>query len=302
MLCLNAGTYVQTVTLAKSGSSTASITVESTPGQHAVIDGTGLSLSSTSSLVAVTADYVEVLGLEIRNSTGRAMTISGDNDTVAYNTLHDLKYNAVVASGYNDLIQSNEAYNSVMSNANDALGSHGWAEAMNTWYATNATFRDNYIHDNWGEGINFINSTGSVADGNTVMNSFSVLIYNGNSKNSTITDNHLSVTNSVHSRSGFQVGVLLAEEGCVQEDSSVMISNNDVSGGTIGVGYWWTGCGGANNSYDHVTISGNTISSAAAIQFDKVGTSSPAPVGNVMQANTISGSVSLGQPSGWTVN
>ena len=302
VLCLNAGTYTQAATLPSSGSSTASITVESTPGQHAVIDGTGISLGSSGSLLSVTGNYVEVLGLEIRNSTGRGITIVGNNNTVAYNTIHDLQYNAVVASGYNDLIQSNEAYNTVMSNANDALGGSGWAEAMNTWYATNATFRDNYIHDNWGEGINFINSVGSVADGNTVMNSFSVLIYNGNSKNSTITNNQLSVTNSVHSRSGFQVGVLLAEEGCVQEDSNVLISNNHVSGGTIGVGYWWTGCGGANNSYDHVTIAGNTVSSAAAVQFDKVGTSSPVPVANVMQGNTISGSISLGQPSAWTVS
>ena len=40
-------------------------------------------------------------------------------------------------------IKSNEAYNTVMSNVNDALGSGGWAEAMNTWQATNATLTQN---------------------------------------------------------------------------------------------------------------------------------------------------------------
>jgi hypothetical protein len=81
-----------------------------------------------------------------------------------------------------------------------------------------------------------------------------------------------------------------------------MISNNSVSGGTIGVGYWWTGCGGANNSYDHVTLSDNSISAPTAIRFDKVGTTSPAPVANAMHGNSTSGTISIGQPSGWTMS
>jgi parallel beta-helix repeat protein len=302
VLCLNGGVYQQAVSLDRSGTATASITVESTPGQHAVIDGTGLALNSSGSLLVVKGGYVEVLGIEFRNSTGRGVTVSGSNNTVAYSTFHDMQFNALVATGPNNLIQGNEAYNTVMSNANGAFGSHGWAEAMNTWQATNVTFRDNYIHDNWGEGINFISSTGSVADGNTVMNNFSVQIYNGNSKNSTITNNHLSITNSTHSRAGSQTGVLLSEESCAQKTSNIMISNNDVAGGTIGVGYWWTGCGGANNSYDHVTITGNTVTAPTAVRFDTVGASSPAPFANVMQGNTISGTVSIGQRSAWTIS
>jgi parallel beta-helix repeat protein len=299
-LCLNAGIYTQAIRLDRSGTATAPITIESTPGRRAILDGSGLSLGARTSIVGIYGSYIHVTDIEVQHSSGRGITIFGNNDTVSYSKFHDMQFNALIASGSNDLILGNEVYDTVMSNVNDAYGSGGWAEAMNSFQSTNVTFRNNYIHDNWGEGINFIESTGSVADGNTVVNDFSVLIYNGNSKNSTITRNFVATTDSTHSRSGSQSGVLLSEESCVQGDSNVTISDNTIWGGTIGVGYWWTGCGGASDSYERVTITNNAITARSAIHFDTVGGSSPAPFGNRLAKNTVSGRISIGQRSAWT--
>jgi parallel beta-helix repeat protein len=302
VLCLNAGTYTQSVNLGRSGTATAPITIESTPGQRAVLDGRGLGLGSTSSIVNITGSYIHLTNVELQNSSGRGVTVSGSHDVVANSTFHDMQFNGLIAGGTSNLIQGNEVYNTVMSNLNDARGSSGWAEAMNTWQATNITFRDNYIHDNWGEGIDFIASNGGVADGNIVADNFAVLIYNDDSKNTTITNNHLSVTKSTYNRgSNRPIGIMMSEEGGAVGDDNIAITGNTISATMYGVAYWWAGSG-ALRSYSNVDILNNTISgtTSSAIHFDTVGSGSPAPFGNRLANNTMSGSVSIGQPSAWT--
>jgi parallel beta-helix repeat protein len=302
VLCLNGGTYTQAVNLGHSGTATAPITIESTPGQRAILDGSGLSLGSTSSIVNIGGSYIHLRSVELRNSSGRGVTVSGSHDVVANSAFHDMRFNGLIAAGSDNLVQGNEVYNTVTSNLNDAFGGGGWAEAMNTWQATNITFRNNNIHDNWGEGIDFIASSGGIADGNTLANNFSVLIYNDDSKNTTITNNHLSVTTSTYNRgSNRPIGIMMSEEGGTVGDDNIAITANTISGTLYGVAYWWAGSG-ALRSYSNVDILNNTISgtTSSAIHFDTVGSGSPAPFGNRLANNSISGSVSIGQPSAWT--
>jgi parallel beta-helix repeat protein len=276
--------------------------IESTPGQWAVIDGSALSLGSGTAIVNINGSYVDLTGVELRNSSGRGIAVTGGNDVVSNSTIHDMAYNGLIAAGSDDLIQGNEVYNTVMSNLNDAFGGGGWAEATNSWQATNATFRDNYIHDNWGEGIDFIASNGGVADGNTVVDNFAVLIYNDDSKNTTITNNSLDVTGSTYDRgTNPPIGIMMSEEGGTVGDDNIAITGNTITNTMYGVAYWWVGSG-ALRSYSNVSILDNTISgtTSSAIDFDTVGSGSPAPFGNRLANNAISGSVSIGQPSGWT--
>ena len=140
-----------------------------------------------------------------------------------------------------------------MSNRNDARGGGGWAEAMNTWHSTNTTFRDNYIHDNWGEGIDFIASSGGVAAGNTVVDNFSALIYIDGSSNISITSNHLTTTKTTFYRgSNPAFGVLMADEGGSRGVANITITNN-VLAHTGGISSW-------NVTPTNLVTSGNTVS------------------------------------------
>ena len=199
--------------MSHSGTPASPITVTSYPGETAILDGSGASLGSTNGIVTMSGNYVTLANVELRNSSGRGVSVTGTGDVVSDNKFHDMKFNALIAAGTNEVIDGNEVWNTVMSNLNGAKGSSGWAEAMNTWQATNTTFRNNYIHDNWGEGIDFIQSNGGVASGNTVVDDFSVLIYVDGSKNIEISGNHLATTKSTFYRcSNPPPGVLMANE------------------------------------------------------------------------------------------
>jgi parallel beta-helix repeat protein len=252
VVCLRGGVYNQVVTLADSGTSGAPITVTGYPGETAILDGTGLGLGSSSSIVNISGSYVHLSHVEIRNSTGRGITVTGSGDVVANNKVHDMQFNALVAVGSNDVIEGNEVWNTVMSNRNDAYGGGGWAEAMNTWRATNTTFRNNYIHDNWGEGIDFIASNGGVVDGNTITDNFSVLVYVDGSSNISITNNRLTTTKTTFYRgTNPPVGVLMADEGGSRGVSNIAITNNVLTH-TGGISSW-------NVTPTNLVTSGNII-------------------------------------------
>src|SRR5271157_2395140 len=64
------GVYNESVNFPASGTASAPITFQSYPGQTAVIDGTGLSVTGTQGLInIVNQSYITVNGFEIRNYT-----------------------------------------------------------------------------------------------------------------------------------------------------------------------------------------------------------------------------------------
>jgi parallel beta-helix repeat protein len=253
VVCLHGGVYSQVVTLSDSGTAGSPITVTSYPGETAILDGSGAALSSTGSIVNITGSYVHLANVEVRNSSGRGITVTGTGSAVTNSRLHDLKYNAVIAAGANEVFDGNEVWNTVMSNLNAAKGSSGWAEAMNTYHATNTTFRNNNIHDNWGEGIDFIASTGGVVTGNTIVDNFSVLVYVDGSSSISITNNHLATTKSTFYRgSNPPVGVLMADESGSRGVANITITSNVLTH-TGGISSW-------NVVPTLLTVVGNTIS------------------------------------------
>lgn len=246
-LCLRAGVYSQLVTLSHAG-----VTVQSAPGELAVIDGAGAALSSTGSVVNVTAANVTFSGIEVRNSSGRGLTATGTGDRVIGSTFDQIQFNGILAAGTNQTVDRNTVFNTVLSNVNDARGNAGWAEAINSWRATNVTVTNNVVHDSWGEGIDFIDTSGAVASGNTVTDCFSVLIYTDGSSNVQISGNRLSTTNANFNRSsGAPFGVLIASEGGGAIHDIAVTTN--VLSHTSGISMW-------NVTPTNLTIANNTIS------------------------------------------
>lgn len=236
---VRAGTYA-TVNQVINAMGTASnrITISAYPGEKVILDASGGNLSLTGSIVDIKGSYITFSGFELRNSSGRAMTMTGTGNVVSNNIMHDVKTNGLVDAGTNNTVDSNEFYNTVLQNENNAMGSGGWAEALNTFQSTNSTFKNNYIHDNWGEGIDFIRSTGGVADNNTVTDSFSVLIYVDGTSSVKVTNNHLANTKPTYDRStGAAYAILLADESGGSSLSNLTITGNTMYG-TRGISTW----------------------------------------------------------------
>jgi hypothetical protein len=94
------GTYNESVTFPASGTATNYITFQNYPGQTAVIDGTGLSVSGTQGLInIVNQSYITVSGFEIRNYTtskaaltpaGIWVTGSGSGVQLLNNLVHNI--------------------------------------------------------------------------------------------------------------------------------------------------------------------------------------------------------------------
>jgi parallel beta-helix repeat protein len=250
-LCLRGGVYTQTVTIARSGTSNAPIVIASQPGETAIIDGSGVSLGSTGSVVRVTGSYVTLANIEVRNSSGRGITIEGTGDRVSGTSVHNIQYNGILAGGSNQRIDNNEVWNTVLSNTNASMGSSGWAEAVNTWRASNTTINNNDIHDNWGEGIDFISSNGGFALSNRVVDNFSTQIYVDGTANVIIHGNFLASTSATYDRSGLPTGVLMARESGGSAVNGITITNNTFQR-TSGIKSWLI-------TPTNVTNTGNTF-------------------------------------------
>lgn len=94
------GTYNESVTFPNSGTASNYITFENYPGQTAVIDGTGLSVTGTQGLInIVNQSYLTISGFEIRNYTtskaaltpaGIWVTGSGSGVNLLNNIVHNI--------------------------------------------------------------------------------------------------------------------------------------------------------------------------------------------------------------------
>ncbi|HVJ97415.1 MAG TPA: Calx-beta domain-containing protein, partial [Acidimicrobiia bacterium] len=155
-LCLRGGVYWGQTTLSVSGTASAPIWVTSVPGETAIIDGFGVSMPANHDLVTISGAYVTLANVHVRNSAGRGVELIGTGSRIRYSRVHAAQYNGIVAAGAGQFIEDNEVWNTVLSNTNGIMGSSGWAEAVNTWRATNTTIMHNDVHHNWGEGIDFI--------------------------------------------------------------------------------------------------------------------------------------------------
>jgi parallel beta-helix repeat protein len=99
------GTYKESVTLGVSGSASAGfVTLQSYPGETAILDGTGLAVPGETGLInIIDQSYIKVVGLELRNwsssSTSKVpvgiwITGGGSNLQILNNHIHDIKNSA----------------------------------------------------------------------------------------------------------------------------------------------------------------------------------------------------------------
>lgn len=317
---LRDGVYNQSEDFTPTGSAGNPVVFMAMPGEHPILDGTGLGLGTSDSVLQLyLPQHVVVAGLEIRNSGGRGLQLIDANDVVIRDsTIHDVQSKGLGLNGNNVVAEGNVIYNAVLNNANSD-GSGGWSEAIATQLlqngssSTNITVRGNLVHDVWGECIDALFANGMTITGNEVRDCYSVGIYVDTSNSVRIEGNIVRASNQTYQKNGHLMdGILLVAEAYDMTvpnygADNVVIANNVVLGVHNGIG-WWDDTGNTkpSNSYVNVQVAFNVVwgSQQNALMFTKVPSGGAAPSGTLL--NNIlygSGSTSLniGDIGAWTI-
>ncbi|MDB5056360.1 MAG: ywoF, partial [Bacilli bacterium] len=173
------GIYNEKITMNVSGSAAGGfITFQNYPGETAIIDGTGLSVSGTEAMVNITnKDYIIIKGFEIRNystSTSGTMAVGvfvtgyGSHIEIRNNNVHDIKtlvnttnggdahgiavYGTAAPSSINNVIIDGNTLTNLRLGSSESLVVNG---NVDTFQITN-----NLIHDNNNIGIDVIGFEG----------------------------------------------------------------------------------------------------------------------------------------------
>jgi parallel beta-helix repeat protein len=261
------GVYNEIVKIGNSGTSAAPITVQTYPGESAIIDGTGTTVSD---LVTITGSYVTFSGFEVRNSN-RIGILSWEAKFVSIrnNKSHDNVKGGIYAGGSafglsSDVtVDGNTVYNNVTENTAHASGG-GWSQTIGIQKTDRGKVTNNKVYNNDGEGIVFVLSDNGLAQKNDVYDNFSVEVYLDNARSTTIDSNFVHSTgNTRYYRNGYAAaGISVANESYSTSNPSTdnKITNNIVTGNRWGFYYGNYEVGGG---LKNTTIANNTFYGAS---------------------------------------
>jgi hypothetical protein len=256
-LYIYAGVYNQQLKITKSGTSTAVIHVKP------VSTGVVIDLQKRMSLgVDVRASHVAVTGIEVKNSTGICVNVTGSYIDVIGLVVHDCASHGiqVIDSGIVRILR-NRVYHAVRSNAAKTL-TGGWGSGIKVRESRGVWIERNTVSNNFGEGMG-TRGTYITIRGNVVYNNYSVNIYT-NSENALIERNFVYCTpNSGYERSGLPaVGIGLGEEyypGWGARLKNARVLNNIVSFCRNGIRYLGADAGVVGGGLKNATIAFNTL-------------------------------------------
>jgi len=199
-----AGVYPVSTTqvLASIGAADGHVTFEPYPGQTAIIDGAGL--PGGSSAVDITGSYIDFENFEVRNSTGADLQVTGQNIQVINNTLDGAQRQGIlIGSGTsltttgNVFVETNDIYNDDLSAASGVanIGPAGATgaplAAAQTDGAGGVRFADNFIHDNYGAGLDLLLLNGGDVSANVIHDNTGVQVALDNTTGVTIEQNFI---------------------------------------------------------------------------------------------------------------
>jgi len=265
--------------------------------ESVILDGVGHTFLDYEAVLNIQhARNVVIENLHVRNNLngGAGIRVVSNypplfitRDVIVRNCLvHDTYRQGILVQANNVTIENCEIYNAVMRNEKEKLGTTGWDVALGTFhwpdpidYWTNIVFKNNIVHNSWGEGIVALRCENFTIENNHVYDCYSAYIYVDNSRKGVIRNNWVHSTNDTYNRQyrpDFRApgsGIIWAAEqnfahyGVDSLVSDLDIYNNLIVRTNTPIS-WWRDINNTfpNNSYENINVYYNTIYLAFAIQ------------------------------------
>jgi parallel beta-helix repeat protein len=250
-----------------------------------IIDGAGLT-DETAVVGIGRSSYVRFDGFEVKNGIESGVKIyAADNIKVRWNDIHDnqtfgIHVLSVESWGqsHDIVLEGNVVHRNVLDNS-DRNESEGWAQAIGTWWVEDIDILENYVHENYGEGIDCLVSDGCRIYENTVYDNFSVNIYLDNATDTLVNRNFI-MTGRISNPSDYYrngngaCGICLANEDYTVQNplDGLTITNNIVNGGSHLLSYSNSEHGGGLHN---TLIANNTFYGGSVNQMMYIQTPTP---------------------------
>ena len=255
------GTYSSVPYGIPSGSEGKPITIKAAPNAKVVFVGT----TSKYIFEQYQPKYVNIEGpFELKTCNRGVSIYQGYHVTISGLTIHDVQYQGIAVTGHYITVSNNEVYDCSLENKYTAKSrEYGWSQCVAVHgisqgvMSTNIAFKNNKIHEGYGEALDFLECDTCSAIGNDITNGFSMNIYVDASRNIVIEGNILRVnTDAYNTKWGRACGIGMAPESGGIVISNILIQNNVMIGTRMGIYFFTMGNGGA---YDKIRIYHNTL-------------------------------------------
>lgn len=266
---IRGGVYHEAVEVSASGSQNQPIQFMAVPGESPIIDGDNRMPAYWVGLFSLWGDWIQVSGIETRNSKYDGFGLYGDHDTVNQVSVHDCQYRGILMKSNYSTVSNSHIWHNVLINENE--GSRFWSTGISAGLdfddgiADYAIIRNNEVWGNWGEGISTFNANGTVIENNIVYDNWSGNVYISDATNITLQNNFIYATGAM--TMGEQVGIMLGDEQYRPASANIKILNNIVYAANRNF-YWWRGAQGGGMT--NVLVANNTFVNSVGVAGVKI--------------------------------
>ena len=187
-----------------SGEEDAPLTIQSAPGEKAILDGS--EVSRQDALINIrNVRRIEIADLEIRNAPSHGIeVINGKYINIDDNQIYKTQGMGIRVRGYiaeaedegdttvqssHVTIEGNGVFQTNLDNSGAAKGTNNWGAGIQAWNADEITIVNNTVGENYGEGIGLTVVDDGVVANNYLYDNYSVQIYLDNATDSLIKNN-----------------------------------------------------------------------------------------------------------------
>lgn len=237
------GIYNEAVSFRTSGTELLPIKIFAYPGEKPVIEGNNELPTHYSGLVSVYGDWVQVSGLEVRNSKYTGLSLFGKHDYANNIFAHHSQKSGIYISGDYGIVENSRIWrNSMQSELGKSTSvSSGLVSGRDSddGLTEFAIMRKNISWENWGQGINTYESNGTVMEDNISHDNFNTNIYISDSTNVLCQRNfvYMDPTSYVYNN-GPNVGIMIGDEVYTPHSSNIKVVNNISYGNRINLALW----------------------------------------------------------------
>lgn len=258
---IRGGVYNEYVNFSRSGTNDAPILILAYPGETPIIDGYNQLPRDYTGLVSVHGDWVQVSGLEVRNSKYIGLGLYGTHDLANNIFAHHSQKPGIYIGGDFGIVENSRIWRNSMQNefGNGSSWSSGLVAARDSsdGITEYAIMRKNVIWENWGQGINTYESDHTFMEDNISHDNFITNIYISNATNVLCQNNFVYMNPSSYVYGyGSNVGIMMGDEISTPRSANIKIINNISYGNNRNFALWKGVEGGRMNN---VLVVNNTF-------------------------------------------